>query len=802
MENLEPEKTSTLSLYQPRGQLANTTRNTPQYDRYIYDASFQKLDSKAASTEDNLWKIFWKRWFLILGTTATTTTAAYLWNIYQVPQYQGYFKLLIEPISITQLNSDFFDQQTETKVIDESSQWEERLKGLLEEKTNNNSVSSPTNQESQQYGTDYQSLIEVLTSPQIMNPIIEDLQTKYPEINYNSLLGKNGVNQFWEGSKLSVERIDETKVIKISYQEGDTQKILLVLNTIAEAYDKYDRQGRKTQIGEGIKYIENQLPELERQVASLQQQGQRLLEDYQLIDPELEAQKIAAEMSQIKTQKLTNEIELEQQRSLYQSIENQLGLNPEQALMASAISRSPRYQSLLNKLQEIETTIALELARFKEEAPQIQALINQRQRLLPLLNEEAQNVVGKTLEEIGPEALTYQDEIRLELIQEMVQAANQIEVLEVRSKVLDKAAAELSQYAQQFPVVLRAYADIQRQLQISTKDLKDLLAKKNALQIEAALKEMPWELIAPPQLLRNNSGKLAVVSPNAILNLAVGGLAGLLLGIGLAKLAEGLKTDVFQTPKQVKKSIGLPMLGVIPVHDRPLWMNEELKANNSSALAIYPSAFDEAFRTINANIRLLNYTNPIRSFVISSAVPGDGKSTVSVNLAKAAAAMGQKVLLVDADLRCPQIHGMMGLSNEGGLSRVVTEGIALEEAIERSPFEENLFVLTAGPQVADPTKILSSQRLRELIPESVSVFDLVIFDTPPLLGRADASLLASVTDGLILVVGLGKTEREALTWALEDLSMAGVSVLGTVGNGCRDDSFNHRYYSYDYISNA
>ena len=168
-------------------------------------------------------------------------------------------------------------------------------------------------------------------------------------------------------------------------------------------------------------------------------------------------------------------------------------------------------------------------------------------------------------------------------------------------------------------------------------------------------------------------------------------------------------------------------------------------------------------------------------------------------MARAAAAMGQRVLLIDADLRCPQIHHMMGLLNEQGLSSVIIDGMPIETAIQRSPIDENLFVLTSGPIPPDPTKILSSRQMGQLIEDSASTFDLMICDTSPLLGRADASLLAACTNGLLLVVGLGKTEREALSLALDDLSMAGVPMLGIVGNGDRADSYYQRYYDYEYV---
>ncbi|NET12784.1 MAG: polysaccharide biosynthesis tyrosine autokinase [Okeania sp. SIO1H6] len=600
--------------------------------------------------------------------------------------------------------------------------------------------------------------------------------------------------------KLKIQRLDNTKIIEVSYRDSDSKKIKFVLDKLAAAYTEYGQNDQKTNTDEGLDFIEEQISKNQQKIKELRKESQQLQQEYLFINPELKSQEIAAESNQIQSQKLENKILLDQQRSLHAILQSQLGINPEEALIASALSQAARYQSLLNQLQEVETTIALESARFKEKAPQIQALYQQRKKLLPLLNQEAEKVIGRDIEEVSKKALAFQDSVRLELIHKMILAANQIEVLEVRSKVLDEAEAKLNEYIEKMPEVVGRYQEIKQELENSNNILKDLLEKQQQLQIEVVFEKVqPWELIAPPELLKTQNGQLVTISPNMILNLALGGVTGLVLGILLAKLGEGFQQDVFQTPKEVKKSIGLPLLGIIPIHEQRNWMNDELKENNSSSLVLYPSAFQEAFRTLNANIRLLNIENPIHSFVISSATPGDGKSTVAGHLARAAAAMGQRVLLIDADLRCPQIHNMMGLSNQQGLSSIIADGVPIETAIQRSPVDENLFVLTSGPVPPDPTKILSSPQMHQLIQDAATTFDLVICDTAPLLGRADASLLSACTNGLMLVVGLGKTEREALSLALDDLSMAGVPMLGIVGNGDRADSYYQRYYDYEYI---
>ncbi|MET0113846.1 MAG: CpsD/CapB family tyrosine-protein kinase, partial [Limnospira maxima] len=166
---------------------------------------------------------------------------------------------------------------------------------------------------------------------------------------------------------------------------------------------------------------------------------------------------------------------------------------------------------------------------------------------------------------------------------------------------------------------------------------------------------------------------------------------------------------------------------------------------------------------------------------------------VALNLAIGAAAMGQRVLLVDADLRNPRIHSMLGVSNLQGLSDAIAGNMEIESLIRRSPSDENLFVLTSGPLPVDPTRMLASARMQQVMAELRQQFDLVVYDTAPLLGLADANLLASHTNGLMMVVGLGKTDRSAFGLAMRELEMAGVPILGMVANGDRQET--NYYYS-------
>jgi polysaccharide biosynthesis transport protein len=284
----------------------------------------------------------------------------------------------------------------------------------------------------------------------------------------------------------------------------------------------------------------------------------------------------------------------------------------------------------------------------------------------------------------------------------------------------------------------------------------------------------------------------------------LGAILGLLLGTGAA-LGLNRLADVLYTPEELKRLSRLPLLGVIPRSKRirnaapvvnlvPVTVGarngggnhnvQEFPGRNGQSKprrASYEAdPFAEAFRSLYANLRLVNTDVPVRSLVVSSTMPGEGKSTVSVYLAQAAAAMGQRVLLVDTDLRCPRVHEYVGLPNRGGLIDVLAGQMDLKGAIQRSLMEPNLFVLTAGAIPPDPTRLLSSQRMHHLMMQVHNNFDLVIYDAPPLLGFADAHLMAAHTHGIMLVSQLGRLKRSLMEQALEQLRVSSISVLGVV----------------------
>jgi len=207
------------------------------------------------------------------------------------------------------------------------------------------------------------------------------------------------------------------------------------------------------------------------------------------------------------------------------------------------------------------------------------------------------------------------------------------------------------------------------------------------------------------------------------------------------------------------------------------------------------SPITEQFRTIRTNIQFSAVDTPIRSIMVTSAGPSEGKSTVISNLAVTFAQQGKRVIIVDADMRRPTLHYTFGLTNTIGLTNVLTRQIRLEDSIRETEME-GLYFLSSGPIPPNPAELLGSSMMGKILTELYKEFDYVFFDVPPLLSVADAQVMANFADASILVVSSGLTDRDGAMKAKELLIQAKAKLLGVVLNNVEMEHATHYYYYY------
>lgn len=263
------------------------------------------------------------------------------------------------------------------------------------------------------------------------------------------------------------------------------------------------------------------------------------------------------------------------------------------------------------------------------------------------------------------------------------------------------------------------------------------------------------------------------VSPRIPLNLGLGLFVGLMLGLGLAFLRDQLRTTI-NSAEEVERLTGGVPLGIVPfdpsISKHPLVTSEQAMGRA------------EAFRALRTNLQFADVDRPPRVIVITSPLPGEGKTTSAVNIALTMALTGARVILLEGDLRRPAIAAHLGLSNGAGLTNVLAGQHQLADVII-TPERGTLSILTSGPTPPNPSELLGSQQMSDLINTLANSFDTVVIDAPPLLPVTDAAILTAASDGALLILRHGKTRREEATQAIQTLAAVSARLLGTVLNG-------------------
>lgn len=211
------------------------------------------------------------------------------------------------------------------------------------------------------------------------------------------------------------------------------------------------------------------------------------------------------------------------------------------------------------------------------------------------------------------------------------------------------------------------------------------------------------------------------------------------------------------------------------------------------------SVLQNAAKTLLANIRFASVDDPIKSIVMTSSVPNEGKSTVSVSLAEAIASSGKRCLIVECDMRKRSLYRHLGVRPASGIYSVLTDQVPLNEAVEETHIP-NLYFLDAEPSIPNPADIISSKRFGKLLAALEDAYDYVLLDTPPVGTFVDAAILSSMVDATVFVLRENFAKRPEIEHAFEQLKKADANVIGTVLNFCQDDAHSSSYYYYDYYS--
>jgi succinoglycan biosynthesis transport protein ExoP len=686
-------------------------------------------------------RMFKRNLWIVLSTTILLGAAGFVKSSSSVPTYQAGFRILVEPVTA-----------------------EARLTDPIALTRNAGAVRGQD--------IDYPTQLEILKSPAVLYPIYEEVREDFPEFAYIQLT-----------NDLVVERAQQTKILEVSFLGNNPDLVQRVLDVTAARYLQYSLEERKTRIGEGVRFIDEQVPRLEERVRELQDRLQDLQQQFFVSDPGNESVQLTEQLRGIVAQQVETNRELREQREAYASLQRQLNLSPNQAIAASTLSEEPGYQALLAQYREIEAQIALESARFTEASPAIQSLRERQANVAGLMNMTAQNVIGPTLagESSNPEVLAFQNTIRRGLIQQMVDAANYIQLLETRQAELAELRTAAEDRVQEFPAIAREYNTIQRDLEITTQALDQLLGQRETLSLEAAQSAVPWEILSAPQIPLDENGQPMPESSKPIL-LVAGVMGGALLGAGLALMLEKYR-DIYHDVDDVDDMLPSPVLSAVPAcpyaQDVLFYSPESSNLRPADQASIV--AFQEAFSELFAGLRF-QQTEPIQSLAVCSATMGDGTSTVAANLAQTIASSGKRVLIVDANFRDPQLHDVFGLSNQKGLSDVLKSSLAPEAVIQASSTSDNLSVLTAGTPMLEAPKLLGSPQMEALSDRLAERFDVIIYDAPPLRDYMDTVFLSDHVDGLLMTVALRRTKQTAVNLSLDKLKEYSIPLVGVVAN--------------------
>ena len=714
----------------------------------------------AQSNKNDSLKEFWfdfikRRWLLISGFTCLVITAIVYWAFQQSPIYQGKFLLLLEKPNFTDNQNQLENNQLQNNQLQ------------------NNSANS---------SVDYSTEVKLLGSASVLAPILKEISLEYPDIYQDINLA--------DSKNFKINQVEQSKIIEVLFTDENPEKVQFVLDKLSNHYLEKQLNPFSKNINEGLKFIQSQTSQLQNKVNAIENKLQNLRKQNNLIDPQITAQELTRQLVSDQQEYSQTKVLLQEARNNFNKLQKQLNLTPQQAIVIISLSESKRYQDLQKQLAQIDLELAKESAIFTEESPIIINLREKKENTLQLIKAEIAKFTSRSSRNNAKNTtdliLNSNIQIKSELAQTLLNQERKVQELDIKQKNLEKSLAELTKKNTQMPAIISQYNKLQRELNISADSLKRWLQTKEDLEIKKAKNRVTWTIISPTQL---QALSLLPFSGYNLIILVVGSLILCTFLIFTIDLIDDSIYNIFQ----LKRATIRPVLASIPQNKKYKFLpinREKFYPSFAKILKSQPdnsnSLFGlESFYDMYTNLHILNSDNLVNSVVISSVNSRVGATSVSLNFAKAVAAMGKKVLLIDTNFKNPQINHFLELKNSQGLSDVLTEKTGLFSVIQTIPEQNNLSVITAGNVSSHIYRLFFTPILKTTINNLATsqMFDLIIYDTSSLLELSGTKVIASRTDGVILVVEMGQTKGKKVKQVVEQLNIARIPVLGVVANG-------------------
>lgn len=605
-----------------------------------------------------------------------------------------------------------------------------------------------------------ETLIQLLKSPIFLKPIEEKFNL--PKSSLSNMINIKQPKNKYQRNKFADGILDVSILInnKIKGKE--------ILDELSKAYLNASLERRQQKLNDGLTFLDSQAPKIKLKLDDIQTKLVKFREKYKLIEPSIEVDKIKKQEKKIEDEIIFLKSERKKLGNVREEIINgSLTARGFKEEIGEGLTVGDFDQGLLLELINIEKELANATSKFTPSSKVIKGLKSRFEQIQPILLKKQLTAVDT--------ALNFNK--------------GRLSTLEEQKKEIE------AKFSKQ-PKLIKEYENIAQELVIANQNILSLEKAREGFQLEIAQKVIPWRIISYPEMINKP------IKPSFLRNLLTGSALGVLFGI-IVSLIKDRYDNVFYTKEEVQQISTYPILADIPyINNYKNLLNLDISKkidNKDDNYIIDKFFYEEAFRYLYTSINFLNINNDLKTISITSSIPAEGKTLICIFLCKIIASMGLKTLLIDADLRKPSIHKALEIENLKGLSDILITDLKFwEENVIKVSNQDNFDVILAGTIPPDASKLLGSQKFKDLIEEikAIGKYDYIFINNTPILGLSDALLVSQNTDGVLLAVSLSYVNKNIVKESLTRLfSIEKLNLLGLITNSTSENKDNI-YSSY------